>query len=1117
MNFFQNISIKSRFNFILVSFIVLIFIVIGFFLFSVKKINQYNTFYNKTDRLKINYLNLRRYESLFLLRYNDDIDFFISEQNTYIDKFEKTSDIFSASIQNLITDPITKKSNLKNNFVNLENTHENYQETFFNLSHKIFLRGNINSGIIGDLRAEKEKLSKMNLSPGTRSLVSEMIFYTDDYFISKDEKNYAEFLKRYNKLAQKNIPIQSDSLASETPKNLSDFQSTLKSYKTDFSSLVKINKIIGLKYDEGLQGKLRRNAKEAEPQIEDILSKISDLKIDSQRNAIIALIIFFILIGLIFIILFIRFSNSIAKPLNDLKNYIQPLSLGIFPSEKIKIEGNNELSEICDYTNKLISGLEKTSRFAAEIGKGNFSLDYKPLSEKDALGNALIEMKENIVKSSEEEEKRKEEDRIRTWTNEGLTKFNDILRQTQGNINEMSSKVISELVKFINANQGGMFVFNDDEENKYLELKASYAYGHEKKKKKIIYPGEGMVGMVADEKKTTYMTEIPESYITITSGLGEAVPRSLLIVPMITEDEVIGVIELASFNHLKDYEIKFVEILSETIASSLSITKINQKTAALLEQSQKQAELMKIQEEEMRQNYEELQQLQEDSVQKAAQMSGILAAIDTSSFVLEIDLNGKITSVNQNLSTLLKKDDTEIINTGIKDFIQTKNDQEFNEFWQKLLNGQNIQRTEHIISDNEEFWLSTVYAPIIDETGKILYILFVASDLTESKKLEFELKEREKDLRQNLEEIEKAHKEAERKQHILENTNEMLKANEKTLQSAVENAMKQRKELAKKIAEIAEKDAEASSWLEGINHTNILIEFDLKGNILSVNPIFEKTFNYKNDELKGKNHEFLIPESVKNSEEYKKRWEKLQVGIHVSGTFLFSGKNNKRIYLQGTYTAIKNKKGKPIKIYLLGFDTSEVIKRSEELKARETELFFQIENMELLQKQSSKQEEELMKKAIQLAENEAIAKSQMKGINQTNLIAEFDTEGIIISVNELFKNIFLYDDKDIISKNHKILLSEKFINSQQYKTAWEKILKGEYVTGTFPFIAKDKSKRFVHATFTPIKNSKEEVIKILLTGYDNTELVKRSEELKARETELFFKLEELKTMNKNKE
>src|SRR5690606_17066156 len=119
-------------------------------------------------------------------------------------------------------------------------------------------------------------------------------------------------------------------------------------------------------------------------------------------------------------------------------------------------------------------------------------------------------------------------------------------------------------------------------------------------------------GQVILEKATTYMTEFPEKYIKITSGLGEALPRNLLLVPLNIEAKVIDAIELASSKKIHDYRLQLVEKLGESIASTISAVKINQRTKYLLQESQQQAEEMKAQEEEMRQNMEELAATQED-------------------------------------------------------------------------------------------------------------------------------------------------------------------------------------------------------------------------------------------------------------------------------------------------------------------------------------------------------------------------------------------------------------------------------------------------------------------------------------------------------------------------
>ncbi len=917
----RDISIKLRFNYILIGISVLVLLSIAFFLFSIRQLNRYESYFEKTAELKVHYLNLKRHNLQFLLNYNDDANFFISEKSKYVNKFNKSSKSFSGTISGLLNNKISEDAKVREILISIENRHQNYREVFYDLSHKIYIRGDIHSGIIGKLKAAEKEMINNKKYIQSKDLISEIILYTDNYLFSQNEQDYAEFLKRYKRLlASAGIAEAAQITDSVLSQNSED--KNILAYNAYFTALINSNKIIGSN-KEGLIGDLQNNEQSLESEINRLLTSITDYKDDFQKRRVYPAIVLFILLSGLFILFFKKFLGTLTKSLQELRNYIKPVSLGIFPEEKPDIEGNKEIQEIYDYTNKLIHGLEKTTEFTQEIGKGNYDVPYTPLSDKDTLGNALVEMKENILITAQKEEKRKKEDEVRRWTNEGLTKFNDILRQTQGNIQEMSSKLISELVEFVHANQGGIFVFNDSEEDKYLELTAAYAYGHEKKKKKKIYPKEGIVGMAAVEKKTVYMTEIPETYITITSGLGEAVPRSLLIVPMITENEVIGVTELASFNEFKKYEIEFVEILAETIAASLSVTKINERTAALLAQSQEQGRKMQVQEEEMRHNFKLLEQAQKDLYLKTTQMSGVLEAIETGAFVMELDLEGNIFSINKKMLALLKINKEDYLNKKLSKLIEIEDEEAFNKAWKEIVAGANIQRDEHIITENEEFFLSTVYSSIVDENGDVLYIYSIATDLTESKKLEAELKKREKYLKQNLEEIEKARKEAEKKQHILENTNEMLEANEKTLQIAVQNAMVQRKELAKKMSEAVEKDAETASWNEGIFQTHLVAEFDTKHNIISTNGLFQKAFGYTEEELKNKNHDILVSKEEVASETYKKRWERLDAGFHVSNIFSFVNKKNKVLYIQGGYISVKNHKGKVVKTILTGFDISE--------------------------------------------------------------------------------------------------------------------------------------------------------------------------------------------------
>jgi methyl-accepting chemotaxis protein len=312
--------------------------------------------------------------------------------------------------------------------------------------------------------------------------------------------------------------------------------------------------------------------------------------------------------------------NSLVVPINHTKNILQSMGKGVLPKEKLT-EGNDELGLMAKALNNLVKGLTNIFNFSLEIGKGNFDTHFNPLSDEDVLGHSLLDMRNELKKAADEEDRRKEEDEHRNWSAQGVAKFSDILRKNADELNELSYSIISNLVKYTNSNQGGIYVINDnDKDNLFIEMKASYAYDRRKFITKRIEIGEGLVGRSYQEKEKIYLTEIPHDYMKITSGLGEDSPKSLLIVPLIYNDVIYGLVEIASFNEYPAHVIEFIERIGESIAATISSSKAQIQTATLLEQSQQQAEEMSSQEEEMRQNMEELRATQEQSARREEEL-----------------------------------------------------------------------------------------------------------------------------------------------------------------------------------------------------------------------------------------------------------------------------------------------------------------------------------------------------------------------------------------------------------------------------------------------------------------------------------------------------------------
>ena len=177
------------------------------------------------------------------------------------------------------------------------------------------------------------------------------------------------------------------------------------------------------------------------------------------------------------------------------------------------------------------------------------------------------------------------------------------------------NRFLSKLIRYLSANQGYLYIVNDDvASDPVMELKAVYAYGKQRylEEKLNIHYKQGLLGQAWFDREPLNYTEIPEDFVNITSGMGEAKPRNIFILPLLYNDVVYGAIELASFHPLQPHETELVKKIGETLAGSISGLKVNQKTVALLRQSQEQMEELKAQEEQSRQFMEEMNATQEE-------------------------------------------------------------------------------------------------------------------------------------------------------------------------------------------------------------------------------------------------------------------------------------------------------------------------------------------------------------------------------------------------------------------------------------------------------------------------------------------------------------------------
>jgi methyl-accepting chemotaxis protein len=242
---------------------------------------------------------------------------------------------------------------------------------------------------------------------------------------------------------------------------------------------------------------------------------------------------------------------------------------------------------------------------------------------------------------------------------------------------------------------------------------------------------------------------------------------------------------------------------------------------------------------------------------------------------------------------------------------------------------------------------------------------------------------------------------------------------------------------------------ELLSRLEAINRSNAIIYFDLKGIILGVNDIFLIAMGYKvgeHDELIGKHHSLFICDDYAKSTEYEKFWDILRSGKYYQGEFERKRRDGSLINFQATYNPIFDDSGKITKIMKIATDITQIVD----------------------------------------------SKKQIDAINRSTAIINFNINGLITDVNNIFLETMGYktnEKNQVIGKHHSIFVSYEYSKSEEYKKFWEDLNKGKFFSGTFERRKVDGSIIYLQATYNPILDSKGNITNVVKIATDITDSV----------------------------
>lgn len=248
-----------------------------------------------------------------------------------------------------------------------------------------------------------------------------------------------------------------------------------------------------------------------------------------------------------------------------------------------------------------IKSLETSLDWIMHISEGELTHTNDQVLYGIAGGNRLIEMKNKLVQAKNLEEKEK-------FGNLGLAQIAELVSDHEYDMDDLAQKVLHQILVYFDAQQGTLYLLEQTDEGEKLVLKSAYACNPAKHNRDILDMNEGFVGQALQARMVLQMDNIPESFFHIETGLGNMKPRTVLAVPIQTNEDAVGVMEIALLNPIEPYKIELLEKIAENIASSILGIKFNNTTAHLLYESRELAARLQAQEANIREHlhdYEE--------------------------------------------------------------------------------------------------------------------------------------------------------------------------------------------------------------------------------------------------------------------------------------------------------------------------------------------------------------------------------------------------------------------------------------------------------------------------------------------------------------------------------
>ncbi|MGD1847945.1 MAG: GAF domain-containing protein [Salibacteraceae bacterium] len=516
-------------------------------------------------------------------------------------RFHMAIDSLQQQLEKLQEQPRLADFGLTQRVLGVGHSAEAYRDLFGQLQQLYLERGFKDDGAEGVLRQAIHEVEAAAFPYDLSDLLM-LRRHEKDFFLRHDLKYQEKFHTDLSKF-QSRI----DAISQERPEFKAaqeEIMAKLNQYRMQFDRIVELEMAIGF----GNSGGIMRELGTIETRVNKELTSLQavvDRELAIAETSTIRLFLLATLVLLVVgVLLTLRFTRWLSRPIRAIKDRITEMSNGQLP-EPFEKMNTDELGEAKKAFNNLVERIKAATGFAREVGGGNLDTEYPKIFANDVLSLALQEMQLQLQNNAQEEQERQ-------WMAEGLNHLSDLLRKHQQDFDVLAKELVANISRTLKASQVALYLVKTEEGEAFLHRSATYAFDRQKYASDRVSKGEGLTGTCWLEGEAIYMTEVPNDFLRIRSGLGDAAPTSVYILPLKANEKVLGVLELAAFHAFTTVEKSLLDRMATSIAASLAFVQTNEQTVQLLREQNELTSELRAQEEELRQNQEEMISTQEE-------------------------------------------------------------------------------------------------------------------------------------------------------------------------------------------------------------------------------------------------------------------------------------------------------------------------------------------------------------------------------------------------------------------------------------------------------------------------------------------------------------------------